>query len=135
MGFIFFLIGKKLKMTINRQNVLANILFLKHDTYNDYITFILGFVIRGYIIDHTHNKTLINHSEDVLLFLKKTKKFKEQINLLRFMNRLLEKRILKLIKKFKSKQCNHNLRGKAPKDMKDIIRDRYSKFKEPLQNS
>ena len=97
--------------------------------------FILGFVIRGYIIDHTHNKTLINHSEDVLLFLKETKKFKEQISFLRFRNRLLEKRIIELIKSFKNKQYNQNLRGKALKDMKDIIRDKYSKFKEPLQNS
>ena len=97
--------------------------------------FILGFSIRGFIIDHTHNKTLINHSEDVSLFLKETKNFKDQINSLRFRNRLLEKRITKLIEKFKNKRSNQELRGKAPADIKDIIRNRYSKYKEPLQNS
>ncbi len=61
------------------------------------ISFIAGFILRGYIIDKNHNITLHNHTADVDRFLKESKELKSKINFLRKRNKILETRISSLI--------------------------------------
>ncbi|GEM_PF-3828809 len=61
------------------------------------IAFVVGFVLRGYIIDKNHNATLLNHSSDISRFLKESQELKNKINFLRKRNKILENRISALI--------------------------------------
>ena len=61
------------------------------------ISFVTGFIIRGYIIDKNHNATLRNHSADVSRFLSETRELKKKISFLKKRNAKLEKRISALL--------------------------------------
>ena len=61
------------------------------------VSFFVGFILRGYIIDKNHNATLLNHSSDVSRFLRETRDLKNKITYLRKRNKILENRISALI--------------------------------------
>ena len=75
------------------------------------LAFMIGFILRGYIIDNNHNKTLINHRSDISLFLEETKQFRDKIYSLQRRNEILENRVISLIRKAKKIAGKENFKN------------------------
>ncbi len=87
------------------------------------IAFVVGFVLRGYIIDKNHNVTLLNHSSDISRFLKESQELKNKINFLRKRNKILENRISALI--FILKKSGGNPEKQPQSDLNQNIKSLF----------